>query len=313
LVPVKVQGITSGATAVASGYDHTCAVVNGGVLCWGYNNYGQLGNNSTAQSLAPVQVQGLTSGATAIAAGNSHACAVSSGGAVQCWGYNNHGQLGNNSTAQSSVPVQVQGLTAGATAITAGSNHTCAVLNGSAYCWGWNSYINGIGGMLGNGTTIDSSVPVQVTGLTSGVQAIAAGTYDTCAVVNGSAYCWGDNAYGALGNNSTVRSLTPVQVQGVTTGATAIAAGGEPMCAVVNGSAYCWGGGALGNNSTASSSVPVQVQGLTSGVQAIATGYSHACAVVNGRAVWCWGANDFFQLGNNSTANSLVPVLVPLL
>ena len=100
-------GLTSGATAVAAGYQHTCAVVNGGVQCWGANIYGELGNNSTTESDVPVQVLGLTSGATAVAAGYTHTCAVVNG-AAWCWGDNGNAALGNNSFTNSSVPVLVQ-------------------------------------------------------------------------------------------------------------------------------------------------------------------------------------------------------------
>jgi alpha-tubulin suppressor-like RCC1 family protein len=105
---VQVTGLTSGVTAVTGGLFHTCAVTGGrAVQCWGLNTQGQLGNNTTTDSLVPVQVTGLTSGVTTIAAGADHTCAVRHGRAVWCWGYNVYGQLGNNTTTGSSVPVPV--------------------------------------------------------------------------------------------------------------------------------------------------------------------------------------------------------------
>ena len=100
------------------------------------------------------------------------------------------------------------------------------------------------------------------------VTAIAVGAYHACAVVDGAAYCWGDQ-YGAgqLGNNSTTSSPTPVPVLGLTSGVTSIACGGSHACALANGSAYCWGAndyGQLGNSATSAISVPVLVQGITS-------------------------------------------------
>jgi alpha-tubulin suppressor-like RCC1 family protein len=316
-VPVPVAGLASGSgvTAISAGLYHTCAVVNGGVQCWGESINDNLGNNST-QSNVPVVVSGLASGSgvTALAAGWYHTCAVVNGG-VQCWGANRWGQLGNNSTTESHVPVPVSGLPSGSgvTAIAAGLDYTCAVVDGGVQCWGDNS-----GGGLGNNSTTQSSVPLPVSGLASGsgVTAVAAGYAHTCAVVSGGVQCWGDNTFGALGNNSTTQSNVPVPVAGLASGSgvTAIGAGTSHTCAVVNGGVQCWGSdqhGQLGNNSTTESNVPVAVSGLASctNVTAIGAGEFHTCAVVNG-GVECWGQNESGELGDNSVTEGTVPVVV---
>ncbi|HYE57300.1 MAG TPA: hypothetical protein VD948_02295, partial [Rhodothermales bacterium] len=320
LVPtVLLAPVASAQTRIAVGDDHTCTVtLSGGVKCWGYNGYGQLGDGSQQDSRTPVDVSGLTTAVTAIAAGRFHTCALTSSGGVKCWGDNSYGQLGfsatvgTSSTFRSPVPVDVSGLTSGVTAIAAGSNHTCAVTSsGGVKCWGMNN-----SGQLGDNSITYRYLPVDVSGLTSGVTAIAAGGYHTCALTSsGGVKCWGENISGQLGNGQsggTAGRLAPVDVSGLTAGVTAIAAGNEHTCALTSGGGVkCWGsnfGGPLGNNSTTRSPVPVDVSGLTSGMMAIGTGQYHTCALTSSGGVKCWGYNAAGSLGNNSTANSLVPV-----
>jgi alpha-tubulin suppressor-like RCC1 family protein len=200
-VPVQITGFPGVVEAVSMGGTFACAITTGGgVWCWGNNADGQLGDNSTTNSLAPVQVSGLASGVTSISTGGAYACAIITGGAVECWGVNTTGQLGNNSTTNSSIPVQVTGLTSGVTALSSGNGASCVVTaGGGVSCWGYNVY-----GELGNNSTINSVVPVQVTTLTSGVTAVSMGNGFACAVTaGGGVSCWG-------GSHSSV----PVHVTG---------------------------------------------------------------------------------------------------
>lgn len=259
-LPTPVLGLGSGVQAIVTGMIHSCALVGGGVKCWGANGFGQLGDGSDTQRLAPVQVSGLASGVQAIAAGGEHTCALTTGGGVKCWGANDYGQLGNNSTNTQHAPVNVSGLASGVVAISAGRFHTCAVTSGGgAKCWGANE-----NGELGDGTQSERHVPVDVSGLASGVASIAAGQGHTCARTSGGGVkCWGSNSWGQLGDGSGSDRLTPVDVSGLASGATSIGVGSDHSCAVASaGRVLCWGSnqyGQLGNDTDADSLAPVFV------------------------------------------------------
>ncbi len=324
-VPVNVTGLTSGVSAVVTGRSHTCALTtSGGVKCWGYNYYGQLGNSTNTSSNAPVDVTGLTSGVTAIAAGENHTCAVLDSGGVKCWGYNLTGQLGNGTGTNSNTPVNVctdgptcSTLLSGISAVTAGQNHTCALTTaGGVKCWGYN-----MEGQLGVGaTSYQSLTPVNVcadascTSSLSGVSAITAGLNHTCAIVGGGAKCWGKNDQGQIGDDSTANRPAPVNVSGLGSGVSFMNAGYQHTCAIASNAAKCWGDnakGQLGNNSTTDSDIPVDVSGLSSGVNAVTGGDPHSCALLSDGLVKCWGGNLHGQLGDGNgglTGDSLIPV-----
>ncbi len=300
---VAVSNVSTGIQSIAGGSSHTCAVVNGGAMCWGDNLHGQLGNENNPPhpdpnlSPAPIAVTGLGAGVQAIAAGNFHTCAIVSG-AARCWGYNANGQLGVPTPTETNAVVQVGNLTSGVTDITTGGSHSCAIVNGIAKCWGLNDH-----GQLGNGVAGNRADPVQVTELPSGVQAISAGLLHTCALVSGGVRCWGSNQSGQLGSDSSSDSNKPVPVTGLTSGVQAISAGASHTCALLtSGTVQCWGSnqsGELGTGTTSEvPSRPVSVVGLPNGARAIVTGARFSCATVND-GVWCWGANGNGQLAFN--------------
>ena len=251
-----------------------------------------------------VPAMAAASSATSVIAGQRHTCAVTSSGAIKCWGWNIYGALGDGTTTDSLVPVQVIGLTSGVTATAAGPYHTCSVTTGGAvFCWGGNQF-----GQLGDGTTVPAfrPTPAPVNGLASGVVALTAGYYHTCALTSGGAVaCWGANFNGRLGDGTTTDRLTPVPVSGLTSGVVAVAAGAHHTCAVTGGGAVvCWGAnfnGQLGDATTTDRLTPVAVSGLASGVASVATGLYHSCAVTTGGAMQCWGNNSSGQLGDGTT------------
>lgn len=258
--PVAVSGLGSGVAEVGSGGYHSCArKTDGTVWCWGRNTQGQLGDGTNTDRLTPVQVSGIT-GAQALAVGTNHNCLLGGAGGVRCWGSNQFGQLGDGATSDRSVPFLVPQITADAARISAGSFHTCAVkTDGSAWCWGYN-----LNGRLGDGTVINRSSPVQVSGFASGVLGIAAGGHQTCAVrTDGSAWCWGTNQFGQLGDGTTEHRSTPVAVTGLGAGVAGVFSGGAHNCALLaSGALWCWGNndsGRLGDGTTSHRSTPVPV------------------------------------------------------
>ncbi len=310
--PVDVAGLASGVVAIAAGDRYSCALTSSGtVKCWGYNQFGQLGDGTNLDRATPVDVTGLPSGVSAIDARGEHTCALMTAGGVKCWGANGNGQLGDGTTDSSGVPVDVAGLTSGVSAIAVGGEHTCALTSGGGLkCWGWNAK-----GQVGIGTTIDSSTPVDVPGLAGTVSAVAAGGRHTCALMTaGAVSCWGYNEFGQLGDGTTTDSPMPVAVAGLPSSIRAITTGGNFSCALkTDGGVKCWGlnaAGQLGDGTYTDSPAPVDVAGLAGGVSAVAAGFYHVCAITKDRGVTCWGGNETGQLGIGTTADSPTMIAV---
>ncbi|MDQ6750756.1 MAG: hypothetical protein M3Z33_08405 [Actinomycetota bacterium] len=275
--PASVGAVDLGAgrtaKAITAGGAHTCAVLdNGDVRCWGYGASGQLGYANTASigdteapsAAGPVNL-GLGRTAVAISAGARHTCALLDEGSVRCWGDNSVGELGygntdnvgDTQTPDMAGPVRL-GLRRTATAISAGGNHTCAVLDDrSVRCWGYGG--NGQLGYaspnnVGNDRTPDLVGAVDLgpgrTALT-----ISAGGADTCAVLDDrSVRCWGYGRDGQLGYANTDNigdDETPGSVGTVNLGlgrtALAVGAGQSHTCARLDDhSVRCWGYGGQG-------------------------------------------------------------------
>jgi len=337
-----VRVIPPGNVITAGGY-HTVALKDDGtVWAWGWNNHGQLGNDTDVPGMdsdTPVQVVMVLegdplTGVVAVAAGSYHAVALKESGTVWAWGWNNHGQLGDDTGIpgnDSDTPVQVVGeggtgtTLTGVVAVAAGSYHAAALKeSGTVWTWGFNYY-----GQLGVGThgsETDRDTPVQVKGeegigTLTGVVAVTAGGSHTVALkADGTVWAWGRNDQGQLGvgtHGSETDRDTPVQVKGeegigTLTGVVAVAAGGNHTVALkADGTVWAWGDnfyGQLGDDNDVpgiDSDTPVQVvgeggEGTLTGVVALAAGGSHTVALKADGTVWAWGKNDHGQLGDNT-------------
>lgn len=294
--PVEVLGVGGtehlmGVTEIDADGQFTCALINDGtVRCWGHDQAGQLGigsanNNANRTPLAVVGVggHGTLGNVTHITVGANHACALISGGTVDCWGLDDHGQLGNGGAipgTNSASPVQVEGPSGagyltGVTEISGGRMHVCVLRSDSTvYCWGRNET-----GELGDGTMISKSVPVRSGDIDTATQ-VSAGEYHSCArLQDGTAQCWGAAAFGQVGDGTTADTDTPVTVigpggWGLLSGIATISAGGGDVSET--------------------------------------TDWEHSCALTTDQTVVCWGQNNFGQLGDGTTTMSISPVGVAL-
>ena len=265
--PASAGDVDVGGTVVqiAAGTFHTCALLDTGtVRCWGngglgrlgYGNTAIIGDNETPASAGDVVVGGTV---TQIAVGKHHTCALLDTGAVRCWDYGMGGRLGYATTIDigddedpaTAGDVNVGGMV---TQITAGQDHTCALLDtGAVRCWGL-----GANGRLGYGTTTDigdNETPASAGDVIVGgtVVQIAAGIAHTCVVLDtGAVRCWGAGGNGRLGYGDSVTigdTETPATAGNVDVGGTVtqIDAGGSHTCALLDtGAVRCWGSGTYG-------------------------------------------------------------------
>jgi len=279
---------------------------------WGNNATGQLGNGNTTNATTPQKVQ-LPSGisVTAVAAGANHSLAVGSDGKVYAWGNNTVGQLGNGTTNSTLTPVAIT-LPGGvsATAVSSGMEHSVALgSNGDVYDWGYNGF-----GQLGNGTTTDSSAPVEVP-LPGAATAIAAGAEMSEALLsNGDLYTWGEGTNGALGNGNSTNHSSPVEA--TVSLVSAIAAGGQHTLLISEGIIYAFGYngfGQLGDGTLTNRRTRIQVT-MPAGVNgvAVAAGEDHSLAIGSDNKLYAWGYNGYGQLGNGNTVDSADPTVVDM-
>ena len=346
---IRFSQVSSGGYVMNDQTGYSLAVgSDGNAYAWGNNKYGQLGNGTTTQRNTPVPVPkpaGTPMDFTYVQAyaGGYHSLTIGSDGYVYAWGLNDHGQLGNHTTSNSSTPVRVHGpgnTGEGLKAIqvAAGAWNSMALgADGTVYTWG--SLSKGYSYDCSSPQTVPATVkdPSDASGVLHAVQISTSWSFDMAIGQDGYVYTWGYNTHGQFGNNTsdgtstTVFHPTPSRV--FATGKSTAAAG--PWLEAVqvsagawyalaigeDGTTWAWGQnshGQLGNGTTTgeegANPVPVRVQypanaGSVTATQISARG-RHSLAIDKEGNTWAWGYNSDGQLGNNSTNDRTIPVKV---
>ncbi len=253
-----VTGITGHVQKLAAGIGHTCALLDGGdVMCWGANEFGQLGR-AGEPSAVPLSVS-LTLPAIDIACGDNHSCAVLNDGTVFCWGDNASGQSAPGGTATITTPTLVTGFNA-MQKVAAGTAHTCAISEwGEIFCWGADQH-----GQGGIGWWSVTPPPTHVLFLDDATAISAAGDHACVMTESGGLSCWGDNTDGCLGDRSILTRRSPVDVLELWQPVSTIATGLNFSCAAIsNGGIRCWGSNSFGQlgdgQNTSESYIPIEV------------------------------------------------------
>ena len=321
LEPVPVEG-GDRFDALEAGAAHNCARDEGGVFCWGFAWWGQLGDARSVYqrcaspeaedplpcSIVPVPVS-LGLPIADFAVGADHSCAIAEGGDAWCWGLNQFDQSGNGTGLDAlTVPALVQGGHE-FRSISAGTSHSCAIdASASMWCWGANPE-----GRLGDSTTVSSAAPVRVAGGHTW-RSVDLGSAHTCGITTtNSAFCWGFGGRGRVGDNAGVSWTGPVPVwfpEHPDPPVVRISAGATHTCLITEaGLLYCFGEndrGQLGDGSGQDRLAPSLVRHGVA-FRSVSAGGQHTCAIDVLDRLYCWGANDSGQLGIGGLGDRHLP------
>ena len=274
------------------------------LMTWGANSNGQLGDNTVTSKSSPVQTIACGANWKQISCVYNSTVAIKTDGTLWTWGFNNNGQLGDNTVTSKSSPVQtIAGGTNWKILSRGGIYHMVAIkTDGTLWTWGYNVY-----GQLGDNTGTSRSSPVQtIAGGTNWKQVASGGYYCAAIKTDGTLWLWGDNTHGGLGDNTSTARLSPVQTIAFGTNWMQVSAGTSFTAAIkTDGSLWLWGNnayGQLGDNTVLRKSSPVQTITRGNNWKQVSCGDTHTVAVKTNGTLWSWGDNSSGKLGDNTTA-----------
>lgn len=317
LVPSQVAGAATDWTAISAGGQTTCALkTTGRLFCWGDDSLGQMGDGNGRRSRnVPVEVAGGASDWASVSVGSTSACATKVSGRLYCWGADTFGALGNGGTNQArNTPVEVAGAATNWSEVSVGSEHACARrTTGRLFCWGSDRE-----GQVGDGPSlVNRTSPTPVASGGTSWATLSAGFRHTCGVrTTHELFCWGDDDAAQLGapGQDTVDRPVPTEVVGNTTDWSSVTGGGGTCARKTDNRVFCWGlssRGQTGNNSPFPFEPrPVEIAGGITDWASVASGGHHSCAVRAIHTLYCWGYNDWGQIGNGGSAIPWVTVPV---
>jgi alpha-tubulin suppressor-like RCC1 family protein len=281
------------------------------LMTWGYNGYGELGNNTIIDTSNPVQTIANGANWKSFACGNLHTAAIKTDGTLWMFGYNVAGALGDNTVTNKSSPVQTVTFATNWKQVSTGY-HTAAIkTDGTLWLWG----ANGNTGQLGDNTVVRKSSPVQTVAFGTNWKQVSCSSYYTAAIkTDGTLWIWGRNNLGQLGDNTIINKSSPIQTITFGTNWKNVSAGGRATAAIKNdGTLWIWGEGdkgELGDNLSGinKKSSPIQTVAFGTNWKSVSAGYYHTTAIKTDGTLWCWGANSSGQLGDNTVIPKSSPV-----
>lgn len=296
-------------TIVGGGFNNYAIKSDGSLWAWGYNFYGQLGDNTNIdrQSLTPI---GTATDWATISTNplGSHAVAMKIDGTLWVWGNNSSGQFGNGTTTNSNHPINV-GTTSNWRTATSGGNYILAIKqDGTLWGWGYNG-----DGELGNNGQYTSEPNIIQIGTDNNWKLLGPGFSHSMAIKNDNTlWCWGDVYSGALGIGTTSGNINnPMQLG--TSSWTMVKGGYHYTLGIKqDGTLWAWGlndKGQLGDGTTVNKNLPVQI-GIGNDWVKISVGYRHSLGIKQDGTLWTWGLNDKGQLGDGTTVDKIVPTQV---